>query len=220
MIFSPCCCTQADQDDTSITVTDTGVKHRVQPLDLPSMCIADEGHGYVEVQSEEVGSTVTPHKDDDEDPIKMVEAASLKSTREPEQTPEVLAVEANTKEPPLASPGQSRSDDNEQEKTLLPGPEAFTLSLEPKPGETMGADLTHGIDEDSGLVRIRSIKPDGLFAKWNKNHPDELIQADLYIALLNRKPIELIDNSEMIRQFRAEKVEITFMRKKPCVGKN
>jgi len=218
MIFSPCCCTQADQDDTSITVTDTGVKHRVQPLDLPSMCIADEGHGYVEVQSEEVGSTVTPHKDDDEDPIKMVEAASLKSTREPEQTPEVLAEEAITKE----HTGQSRSDsaDNEQEETLLPGPEAFTVSFEPKHGESMGADLAHGIEEDFGLVRIRAVKPDGLFAKWNKDHPDELIQADLYIALLNRKPIELIDNSEMIRQFRAEKVEITFMRKKPCVGKN
>mmetsp|Transcript_43692 Transcript_43692/g.98402 ORF Transcript_43692/g.98402 Transcript_43692/m.98402 type:complete len:219 (+) Transcript_43692:91-747(+) len=218
MIFSPCCC-PADQDETSITVTHT-VKHKVAGSYDPPADIADEGHGCVEVQSEEVASILTAQKVDDEAPIKMVEAAPLQSSCAPEQTPEVLAVEANTKEPPLASSGQSRSDDNEQEKTLLPGPEAFTLSLEPKPGETMGADLTHGIDEDSGLVRIRSIKPDGLFAKWNKNHPDELIQADLYIALLNRKPIELIDNSEMIRQFRAEKVEITFMRKKPCVGKN
>mmetsp|Transcript_12520 Transcript_12520/g.23096 ORF Transcript_12520/g.23096 Transcript_12520/m.23096 type:complete len:231 (-) Transcript_12520:88-780(-) len=227
MFFTPCCCAQADQDETSITVADT-VKGKlggtIPPADLPTMCIADEGHGYVEVGTEDTASILNGQKPDvTEEPMKMVEAAPLRG-HAPETTPEVeIGQTPRSKDPSVSSPGHSRpergSENNERasEDALQPGPEEFTVTLQPKSGESMGADLAHGIQEDTGLVRIRAIKPEGLFAKWNKDHPDKLIQVDLYISHLNGKPMEVIEHAEMIRLFRAAKVEVSFMRKKPLL---
>mmetsp|Transcript_1106 Transcript_1106/g.2544 ORF Transcript_1106/g.2544 Transcript_1106/m.2544 type:complete len:218 (+) Transcript_1106:130-783(+) len=101
---------------------------------------------------------------------------------------------------------------------LKPGPEQFTITLRPQPGHVLGADLTFGAGEDKGLLRVKGIKPEGLVADWNKEHPEEEVQAEHFIISVNGRPTEKVPQVELLQMFRAEEVKLEFSRTKPVLA--
>mmetsp|Transcript_34589 Transcript_34589/g.77618 ORF Transcript_34589/g.77618 Transcript_34589/m.77618 type:complete len:186 (-) Transcript_34589:22-579(-) len=70
----------------------------------------------------------------------------------------------------------------EPEANELP-PTDFVLSVDRSKGEKLGLVAYNNSGES--FLRIRAIKPVGLIAKWNEEHPDKIVRVDFLILSVN-----------------------------------
>mmetsp|Transcript_57617 Transcript_57617/g.106512 ORF Transcript_57617/g.106512 Transcript_57617/m.106512 type:complete len:201 (-) Transcript_57617:23-625(-) len=163
------------------------------------MCCASEEGGVMDSVDAVAVAAVPPAEEvgEKDDPIAAVQSARPEPILPLVPEPSDVGVQPSVKSTKSTKSTQSDSKPPKEEASVrqtesestpvvkegdLP-PTDFVLTVDRSKGEKLGLVAYNNSGES--FLRIRAIKPAGLIAKWNEEHPEKVVRVDFLILSVN-----------------------------------